>query len=177
MKFFEIILFGCISGNWEKIHSELKYLGGGQAVNFVRVKRSKKFEDPWPRKDKMRKKKKRISSRLGTLTTAWILRKLNPSYNSILCMLKERTSLVTIQKICVEFFHPDWSRVHANKVPSFVDVVPIFGLQMFWWFMFVALCQSLSLILGLQRSQCRWVGGWVLVHPALGVGDILVPSN
>jgi hypothetical protein len=47
-------------------------------------------------------------------------------------MLKETTSLMAIQKICVEFFiQIDQRLVHVNKVQSFVDVVPIFGNQMF----------------------------------------------
>jgi hypothetical protein len=130
-------------------------------------------------KTKCKKKKKKafhLDFGLGTLMTTWILRELNPSYNSILCMMKERTSLVTIQKICVEFFIQIDRKVHASKVQSFVDVVPIFGNKNVWWFMLCCFVSHWLWFWGHKRSQCsRWVG--YSCHPALGVGDILVPSN
>jgi hypothetical protein len=47
-------------------------------------------------------------------------------------MLKERTSLVTIQKICVEIFIQIHQGSMLKKAQSLVDVVPIFGNQNVW---------------------------------------------
>lgn len=65
---------------------------------------------------------------------------------------------MTIQKICVEIFIQIDQGSMLKKAQSLVDVVPIFGNQK-CLVTHVVLCHSLSLILGLQRSQCGSVGG------------------
>jgi hypothetical protein len=109
---------------------------------------------------------------VGTLMTTWILRELKPSYNSILCMLKERTNLVTIQKICVEFF----IQIDQGCMLKECNLLWMLSqyLEIKCLVIHVVLCQSLSLILGLQRSKCGWVGGCWFTLP-WGWGIFLSP--
>ncbi len=64
---------------------------------------------------------------------------------------------MTIQKICVEFF----IQIDQGCMLKKCNILRMLSqyLELKCLVLHVALCQSLPLILGLQKSQCRWVVG------------------